>query len=968
MNHEVLKVLLTLFSNLSVFYGPLSARQLEIVYSFFKSRTDNEQKAKDYLSLFKKATNETTAGDRETILEPCRKADRVLTEKQKIILLCELLEFINAGDSPSGPGYSISKEISNILNIKEKVYYILREYVFSALPEKALEHVVLLGNNPNHSEHRGYILTEKLNGYIRILRLEAYHLSFLRYNGTDDISLNGAPVKPGQIHLFSYGSIIRLSKGSLIHYSDILSHFKNKGLSSPISLNCKDVSFTFPDGTVALRDINISENQGTLFGIMGASGSGKTTLINILSGIQKPGSGHVAINGYDIYQQPEEIKGVVGYVAQEDLLIEELTVFENLYYNARLCFGQKTSGEVKHMVSQMLRSLNLHQIRDLKVGEPLNKFISGGQRKRLNIALELLREPAVLFVDEPTSGLSSRDSQNIIDLLKDLSLKGKLVFVVIHQPSSELFKLFDKVYLLDTGGYPVYYGSPLDAVPYFKKVTHHPNPEKGQCQQCGNINPEQIFDIMEAPMVNEFGRLTQERKIPPQTWWEIFRKNFTIRHQEPKKGIPQVNLNVPHKLKQCYLYASRDIKSKLSNKQYLAISLIQTPLLAFLLSWVVRYTPADATTYNYQDNVNIPAYFLMSVIVALFTGLMNSAEEIIKDKKTLNHERFLNLSRHSYLSAKIFILFFISGIQTAMYVTVGNIVLDINGFFPEFWLIFFSTTCFANIIGLNMSSAMNSAVNVYIAIPLMLIPQMILSGALFPYEKLHPTFASKHETPVIADLMVARWAYEALAVQQYTDNHYQEYFYKTNQKIRKAHVYKDFVIPKLSTIHSSGKENTTVRVIIASMASDMNLSLDDNLETEELILAANQALIKLSNKYTFKKEYIMDKLKEKGMSIKKLKNKHYNESLSNIVRNIGAKERIVLENNTLYINTENVFFRPETQHFLDYRAHLFAPEKHIGGVYVSTFTFNCMVIWLFCIPFYITLYRETFNLSIKKII
>src|SRR5690606_37239364 len=114
-----------------------------------------------------------------------------------------------------------------------------------------------------------------------------------------------------------------------------------------------------------------------------------------------------------------------------------------LYYAAKLCFGNYTEKQIVELTVRVLMVLGLSEIRDLKVGSPLQKTISGGQRKRLNIGLELLREPAILFVDEPTSGLSSRDSENIMDLLKELSLRGKMVFVVIHQPSSDIFKMFD---------------------------------------------------------------------------------------------------------------------------------------------------------------------------------------------------------------------------------------------------------------------------------------------------------------------------------------------------------------------------------------------------------------------------------------------------------------------------------------------------------------------------------------------
>jgi ABC-type multidrug transport system ATPase subunit len=228
-----------------------------------------------------------------------------------------------------------------------------------------------------------------------------------------------------------------------------------------LSFNAQSIEKQFPNGVIGLRDINISEGPGKLIGIMGASGAGKTTLLNVLAGIDKPTAGTIKINGIEMFSGNEEkIKGAIGYVSQDDLLIEELTVYQNLYYNAKLCFADLKEEELNKRVMATLSNLGLDQRKDLRVGTVLDKTISGGQRKRLNIALELIREPAVLFVDEPTSGLSSRDSENVIDLLKELSLKGKLIFVVIHQPSSDIYKMFDKMMIMDVGGYPIYYGPP----------------------------------------------------------------------------------------------------------------------------------------------------------------------------------------------------------------------------------------------------------------------------------------------------------------------------------------------------------------------------------------------------------------------------------------------------------------------------------------------------------------------------
>jgi ABC-type multidrug transport system ATPase subunit len=238
-------------------------------------------------------------------------------------------------------------------------------------------------------------------------------------------------------------------------------------------------STRFPNGRVGLHELHLAENSGKLIGIMGGSGSGKSTLLNVLNGNLRPSSGRSpstasmcmrspTASGGDRPREPGRPvdRGAHGF--PEPLL---------------QCHGCASADQDKSQVAKrvlgLLQSLGLYETKDLKVGSPLEKTISGGQRKRLNIALELIREPSVLFVDEPTSGLSSRDSENIMDLLKELALKGRIVFVVIHQPSSEIFKLFDRLLLMDQEGNPVYYGDPVDAVVYFKKVTGQADSESG---------------------------------------------------------------------------------------------------------------------------------------------------------------------------------------------------------------------------------------------------------------------------------------------------------------------------------------------------------------------------------------------------------------------------------------------------------------------------------------------------------
>jgi ABC-type multidrug transport system ATPase subunit len=461
-------------------------------------------------------------------------------------------------------------------------------------------------------------------------------------------------------------------------------------------------------------------------------------------------------------------------------LKEELTVFENLYFNARLCFSDQSREEILRRVDNALQDFDLVEARDLVVGNPLNKILSGGQRKRLNIALELIREPSVLFVDEPTSGLSSMDSEKVMSLLKRQVLKGKLVIINIHQPSSDLYKMLDKLLMIDKGGYIIFNGNPMDAIVYFKKMANYVNPEERECYVCGNVKSEQVLRIVEARMVNPYGKLIRKRKVKPEEWYRYYLENFESKFQwkskrkmDRKEPLPDNLYNIPNRRRQFWIYTLRDGLSKLKDRQYMLINFLEVPVLALILSFFTKYlvgTGGDTSAYVFAGNVNIPAYLFMAVVVSLFIGMNVSAEEIIKDRKLLQRESFLNLSRFSFLNSKILILFAISALQTLMFVLVGNSILEIQGLTWSYWLILFSTACFANMLGLNISSGLNSVVAIYVLIPLILVPHLLFSGVIVNFDKLHKSIANERFVPRIGDVMVSRWSYEALAVNQFKNN------------------------------------------------------------------------------------------------------------------------------------------------------------------------------------------------------
>ena len=419
---------------------------------------------------------------------------------------------------------------------------------------------------------------------------------------------------------------------------------------------------------------------------------------------------------------------------QDDLLIEELTVYQNLWFTAKLCFEGMSDAELDRRVMKTLKDLGLDAAKDLKVGSAINKYISGGQRKRLNIALELIREPAVLFLDEPTSGLSSADTEKVINLLKEQTFKGKLIIVNIHQPSSDVYKLFDRLWLLDKGGYPVFDGNPIDAITYFKEAANYADAETSACPTCGNVNPEIVLNIIDEKALNNSGEVSDERKMTPQEWHELYLKN---REELPKPAVgtvPPSDQKKPGALKQLGIFLHRNIRTKITNVQYLCITLLEAPLLALVCALLTRYAPPEG--YTVMDNKNLVSYFFMAIIVATFLGMSGSAEEIIKDRALLKREKFLQLSYASYIGSKIIYMALVCMIQTLLFILIGNFVMGLQGLFGTWWLILFITALLSSLVGLLLSQCLSSIVAIYISIPILLIPQILLCGLVVSFSDL----------------------------------------------------------------------------------------------------------------------------------------------------------------------------------------------------------------------------------------
>jgi ABC-type multidrug transport system ATPase subunit len=885
----------------------------------------------------------------DTVTAICSNLQTDIRNTEKALLLLRLLEFCADDD-----GFTdiMFRTMAEQFNIPDSQYNDFMDFVNN----KSTEHVML---------HQ----LEGFDGQLKTLLDPITGLLLFTYMGNDTVLLNDVPVLSGAYQVWIQSSVLKGKSGTPVYYSSIISKYEHTDNEVQAVEFCgRDINFRFPNSDNGMHDLSFTLHNGELLAIMGGSGTGKTTLLSLLNGSLKPQEGSITINGHDISEP--KAKDLIGYVPQDDLLIEELTVYQNLWFTAKLCFEGMPDEDIDHRVMKTLKDLGLDAAKDLKVGSAINKYISGGQRKRLNIALELIREPAVLFLDEPTSGLSSADTEKVINLLKEQTLKGKLIVVNIHQPSSDVYKLFDRLWLLDKGGYPVFDGNPIDAITYFKETANYADAETSACPMCGNVNPEIVLNIIDEKALNSNGELSDERKMTPQDWHELYLKDREELGQPAVSSIPPSDQKKPNVLKQFAIFLHRNFKTKITNVQYLLITLLEAPLLAAVCAFLTRFAPPEG--YSVMDNKNLVSYFFMAVIVATFTGMSGSAEEIIKDRALLKRESFLHLSYSSYIWSKIIYMAGVSLIQTLLFIVIGNTIMGIHGLFLTWWFILFVTALLANLTGLLLSQCLNSVVAIYISIPMLLIPQILLCGLVVSFSDLTPR-STTGNVPLIGDLIPSRWSYEALAVSSFTDNEYERQFFETDKGKYETQYYNigllDELQSQLETMKDEQRQGKkakvdhmeVIRTNLPQLTAFCGLKPyqgDDSYESLNIYLKqAEDILAKRGNQFTLKGDALVsDYIRHNGKdAFLQLKRDNYNTKLEDCV--IGADQRRMLDvvDNYVVPRMYSIYLTPQSQIG---RAPFYSSEKILGTWHIKTLWFNMGVLLLMCIIMVILLTKN----------
>jgi ABC-type multidrug transport system ATPase subunit len=541
------------------------------------------------------------------------------------------------------------------------------------------------------------------------------------------------------------GDTIRIGPYRLVFSVQAIQQFDDAG---NFRLDALHLNKVVGKGINILQDISLSIYPCEFVALVGVSGAGKSTLLDALSGFRPATGGVVLLNGDELYRNFDAYRMIMGYVPQDDIIHRDLTVYKALDYAAQLRLpADTTPAERQERIHAVLEELGLTERRDTLV-----KRLSGGQRKRVSIGVELLSKPALFFLDEPTSGLDPGTEARMMRLMRGLADQGRTIVLITHATQNVM--LCDKVIFLAAGGHLAYYGPPEEALKYFQV--------------------EEFTAI--------YDRLEMERS--PEEWDRMYRSSpyfkahvvDRLREQldrgraqaqrDPVRQAPGAAVKKVSAFKQFGILTRRALDIMAKDVRNLAVLLLQAPIIAFFLTLIFDRKIFDPTP---RAGLDVPpvgdarmamqlTFFL--AVVSIWFGTNNSAKEIVKEAAIYKRERTVNLKILPYILSKVGVLFFVGVIQTILLLGIVAWGIDLPDKGVEMYAQLFATLLLTTTAGLTfgllISALVSSEDMATSLVPIALIPQLIFAGSIVAFNKMNTL------SQIIANLSVSKWAFEVL--------------------------------------------------------------------------------------------------------------------------------------------------------------------------------------------------------------
>jgi ABC-type multidrug transport system ATPase subunit/pSer/pThr/pTyr-binding forkhead associated (FHA) protein len=518
-------------------------------------------------------------------------------------------------------------------------------------------------------------------------------------NSTNGVYFKGEKITEVQITKNDYFIV-----GKHIVFAD----GKVERLENKIAIQVQNLSKVFNKNNTALHPLSFEIKPKTFTAIMGPSGCGKSTLLKSLINQLALSTGEIKLFGLNLKSDFSYLKKQIGYVPQDDIIHLELTVYQSIFFAAQLRLEHYSKTEIENRVNYLIKVLHLENIKD-----NFNHSISGGQRKRVCIAIELLSNPLILFLDEPTSPLDPQSIEEFLTILNKLKNEGTTIVMVTHKPEDLAF--VDDVLFLAEKGHLVFHGKTSEYLNFFNVET--------TTEVYAELSVTKALKWIGKQHTNNFA----ERVISTEN-------NFK------KEKIAWFN--------QFLILTKRNIKIKLNDKLNTAILIFQAPIIALLIALIF-------------DEISVGVLFMMC-ISAIWFGVNNASREIVKEKNIYEREHNFNVKISSYLASKILTLISLAALQSVLFVSV--LMIRYSSAFVQFdnfiQLVFYFVliTTVASLMGLLVSATMKNTEKVMSLIPILLIPQIMLTGVI---SKINNVFVE-----VLSYFTISRWSLDGLATMQ----------------------------------------------------------------------------------------------------------------------------------------------------------------------------------------------------------
>ena len=518
-------------------------------------------------------------------------------------------------------------------------------------------------------------------------------------------------------------------------------------------------------------EVSFSILPGEMVAIMGPSGAGKTSVLTSLAGYTPPTKGHVLMDGMSLYKHYDVFRRAIGYVPQEDVMHRTLTVEEVLYFHAKLNFPSEIDdAEIRERVDTVLRELDLGRVRTSIVGDEVRRGLSGGQRKRLNVAIELMGQPSLLLLDEPTSGLDARSAMQLIRQCRGLASGGRTVVMTIHQPRREAFDLFDKILLLSTGGKVAYFGPVTGVKRYFGERSEVP-PESAR-------NPaDYVLDALD-PLDSALSRDPQAWKADylssPQHERFVSSRMRKDQLKQARKAAQHSKARQMNPFRQTWTLFRRYALLKWRDRSALAVQMVQAPVIAGLAA--LLFHKGWFKPMLFQDDVT-PTLFVI-VAAAVWFGCSNVAREIVGERAIFRRERMGQLRPGPYLASKLVLQ---GGLVTLQILTLLAILvptIPLQGSLTGLVGVSLLAGLSAMAMGILLSTLARTELQAIQLVPIVILPQIMLSGILTPVTpRTVPAFASAAEAGAyeggmamwLSKPILLRWAYGGILQTEYAE-------------------------------------------------------------------------------------------------------------------------------------------------------------------------------------------------------